>query len=898
MVMLNWMFASVVLAATAGPAAPDWQNEFYQYRFPMQVNADVADWSVVPVSPEVITQLVNQCEELAFDSRWFAHNFLKVVDLTDDSFGRGAQAEAGFYLIPVGKELVPLGTVGKQESVEVPTEKGKLYLVQYVSDGAGHAPGFNYEPIFPIGTALRTHECYVSHEPRMLPLHESSREQLIQSDGSKLKFDLAGRFVKGIRSFSVKQVEILFLAKVPAAGEREWMVYYQPTTGHNLTIPKRRHEEVPKQVVVPTLPNKASKFWGNTAYRLPEAPSLQPWFAETTRKISPRTPTPPAQADGIEVSAAANESQSFQLVLSPKKRTTVDRISATDLVTECGTIAREDISIRRAEYVPIRESSYITPVKYVGQLADPLVPLKPEVLDPEDGNVPYWITIRARDNVKPGKYRGQIELEIAGEPTVKIPLCLEVFDFALPEFSPFRTSFGGAHIAKATFEGEKTVADYHAVTDKAGIKKLAREYYDAMAVNKATPHNVTQFSEIGMNWSPPPEGLNVDKEGNYFELKDWDFTELNADLHHYIDELKVNGFAIIHTNPSDAMVFRHLPGKEHEAYDRFPPHVTLAWQAFRAITPVGYNKVDSDDFQEITQQQYDQLVLDFHVAVAENLEKHGWLDYAYIMVDESVNRGYEPLLHQMKLLKQHPLTARIKFLWALQVPGAFNHKESPDAKDYAFHKLLDIYCPETNENCHFWEPYYFSDYGISPERQKLWNYVTYTTRTVIDTPGINNRTIALEVFNNGGGGFLNWASCIWDSPEHAETRGSNPWQDPFARWGNGTISYFYPPGRTGPVESPDYTVTPSLRLETYRESVDDFEYAWLLENLIKQGREEGVDVEKEVALLAELKDYFPSATIWSQNDAWYLAYRDRLARAIVDLKQRVDAKEVTGTARN
>ena len=40
------------------------------------------------------------------------------------------------------------------------------------------------------------------------------------------------------------------------------------------------------------------------------------------------------------------------------------------------------------------------------------------------------------------------------------------------------------------------------------------------------------------------------------------------------------------------------------------------------------------------------------------------------------------------------------------------------------------------------------------------------------------------------------------------------------------------------------------------------------------------------AALADLERFFPDTLHWSQNDAWYLELRDRLAQAIVDLQHR------------
>jgi hypothetical protein len=383
-------------------------------------------------------------------------------------------------------------------------------------------------------------------------------------------------------------------------------------------------------------------------------------------------------------------------------------------------------------------------------------------------------------------------------------------------------------------------------------------------------------------WDPPPHGYNVDQPGNFFTFRDWDFTAFNATLGHYIDELKLNTLVLVHSNPLAANLFKHLPGKPLEEWCASPPHVTLAWQFFRECTFVAWGKRDGDPQGnrsiEISQQQFDRLLLDFYRAVAGNLEKRGWLDRVFIWIDETHD---EPrLLHLLRLLKSDPLTARIRVAVCIQGLTYFNFKEQPGADRYAYHGLLDVYMPQIDENYHRFEDYFMTDYGLVPDRRNLFFYAVETTRMPIDTPGINNRVIGMDVFRRGGGGYFVWETLWWDH-EYASAR--NPWDDPGTVWGNGMTAYFYPPRRTGPSPEPDYTLVPSLRMETYRESADDYEYALLLETLTREAEARGRDVSVAQALLGEIDRFFYNSVHWSQNDAWFLSLMQRIAHAIVDL---------------
>ncbi len=57
------------------------------------------------------------------------------------------------------------------------------------------------------------------------------------------------------------------------------------------------------------------------------------------------------------------------------------------------------------------------------------------------------------------------------------------------------------------------------------------------------------------------------------------------------------------------------------------------------------------------------------------------------------------------------------------------------------------------------------------------------------------------------------------------------------------------------------------------------------------GRSQNIDVAAAEIVLKDLRRIFHSNTHWSQNNAWYLALRDRMARTIVRLKERLVAEQ-------
>lgn len=873
----------LILDPKPSAASTDWLDTYYQYRMLATVEAEHAGWNVVTVNEKQITAAINRLEELHFDPLWFAYNYALAVEVDEDGKLLNRDLEAGFYMIPQGENLARDSLSSGAETVDIPVEPRQYYLLRYSASGAGTSPMHRYNPIFPIGHTLRKSNYTVSYEPPLLPKALTEHERLFIPDVSPLRLDVGGRWVRGIQKISLHGIQIVFLARLRHPGRTHLMLYYQPMGGHHLMVPQKRRPELPGSTARLSRLASVEKHVGKTRYQLASGDDLDVWFAETTVKLTPQTPVPGNTADRITITSARNESQSFQIVLRPRTSIEFKGVKTTDLRKGSDVIPASAIDFRMVEFVPILRSSHITPARYFGSLGDPLVPLRPRRLTGLGGNTAIWVTVKTAPTTPAGTYRGTIIIDLAGRLT-ELSLSLEVYDFQLPEFSALNVNVGGQFFALSMDDtSNSTVLDYHGLKSKADLKRLARDYYTLMAENKFYPKNVALYSEIGMKWTPPPYGYNVDKPDNYFRLHDWDFTEFNETLAYFIDRLKVNTITIQHTNPTVCHLFKHLPGKELDGFPETAPHVTMAWQTFRERTFVAYGIREGDSSRdeaiEISRDQYDHLLVEYYRAIAKNLDEHGWLDHAFIMIDETMDQAR--LLHFLRVLKSDPLAARLKVGACMQGFESFHHKEKPDETQYAFNGLYDYYIPQLDENYNRWEKYLFPDYDIEPRRSKLWNYAVATSRLVIDTPGVNNRIMGLDIFNRGGSGFLVWDTIHWG---RTRQRDPNPWRNPHSVWGNGAVCFFYPPSREGRSSKPDFTVTPSLRVMTFRESVDDYDYARILEDLVVRGRETRADVSAGEQVISNIGRFFYSSVHWSQNDAWYLEQRDRMARAIVQLE--------------
>jgi hypothetical protein len=867
--------------------ADDWLDTYYQYRVPFATRSEDAGWQRLPVSGLQATKAINEIEQFQFDPAFFAYNYVKLVEV-DDRGKVVEHPEAGFFLVSEGEELAPGALQGNEEKHTISVTKDQPHLLTYTASGGGKCPALYYETIFPPGSRLRKSDYKTSWFPPLLPQAKTEQEVFFVPDHDEMQLLVGGRWIGTLHDLRVRRVRVELLAKLNSPGKKRWLLYYQPMCSHHLQVPQRRMDEMPAAAAQVVKIGAAEKYFGNTQYQLVESDSVRVSFADSTVKVLRQMPVPDQQRDEVTIRSAANEAQSFQLLLTPRgSGATLRGVEVSELKRDDHRIPAGNVDVHLVEYVPIRKSSYITPARFLGDIGDPLVPVTKRRLEPRDGNVALWFTVRTPPRTPAGTYRGAVTLSLEGEGQIQVPIALEVYDFELPEFASFHTNLGGQYIVKNMRSGDdaRNMLDYHGLSGIDNLKTLSRAYYNLMADNKVCPKTVGLFAEIGMNWSPPPKGYNVDTPGNFFELKDWDFAEFNDTLSHFIDQKKVNSVCLAHTNPTVANLFKHLPGKRLDGPARSSPHTTMAWQTFREMTLVVYGKTPQDGYQdvsiEVTRKQWDDLVLKYYRRIAGNLDEHGWLDRVHILIDETEHPTR--LKHFLKLLKSDPLTARIRTIACVQGLGLVNPNDpGHGGKHFDFRNLIDTWCPEFDENYDRWMPYYWSDYGIRPDRDKLWPYLVASSRLAIDTPGINNRIIALDIFQRGGSGLLIWETIGWD---HVYGESRNPWQDPYTSQANGSLAYFYPPIRDGMSSKPDFTITLSLRLETLREAIDDFEYALILENLVAIGRTNNIDVAEGESVLKDLRRFFHTNTHWSQNNAWYLTLRDRMARTIVRLKE-------------
>ncbi|MDH7571210.1 MAG: DUF4091 domain-containing protein, partial [Armatimonadota bacterium] len=126
----------------------------------------------------------------------------------------------------------------------------------------------------------------------------------------------------------------------------------------------------------------------------------------------------------------------------------------------------------------------------------------------------------------------------------------------------------------------------------------------------------------------------------------------------------------------------------------------------------------------------------------------------------------------------------------------------------------------------------------------------------------------------------------------------NPWEDPMSYvsgysygpgqigyWGNGDGRFIYPPNRDPANDTTPYLSGPidSIRWEMLREGIEDYEYFWLLRQLVAQAKERklpGKAIAEAEKLLEVPANVCVDMTHFTADAQPIYAHRERIARAI------------------
>jgi hypothetical protein len=898
--LLRTGVCALLSVATSGSAAwfdnAGWHDDFYQYRIPFDVESATAGGQyVLPITEQEIVAAVNRADggDVTYDHTFFAFDNILIVAHDNNGGILGPVPNSGYVIAPAstnklanpgfedgstdgwsisapadfsvvegsynGSRCLHLNStevdLGGAFQFPIPVTPGEWCLLSF---WAKTAVTLKCPDVHLVGNEERSY-LVGSDYPQLFSRSWSRHVRLYKPGFSSARLNMF-RYSIGetwFDDFSLREVAIKPVVEVQGAGEKHYMLYYQPSEGSTYNIPSNVVASLPARTLtsVTVHASKAEKYLKDTQYTVASDEAFDLFFAESTVKIGPGTKAPSARKSSINISCAKNERQSFQLVLDPKAAVTVQDVTISNLTSDEDTVASKSCTLKRLEYVSMTRASTNRNL-LVARLADPMVAFEPQELTGDTEPMALWFTLGVDGAKTAGNYQGVIS--ISGKNgsrslEVKVPINLRVYDFQLPERPAFRSIAGGTILYLVGPGGRYSPFDFHGISTADDKKTLARKYFAAMAEFKTYPQWPNLLDAVHCKFDPPPAGYNVDAPDNYFRLYDFNLEEAAKEIAIVMDAGKGNAFAVHHTNGDVCNILRISNG------------AAFGWGA-------------GGHWTEITKDQYKHLIQDFYREIARVLQDRGWLDYAYIIIDETRNEGYAEKLHVFcEALKEDPLTARIKLVHTINNLTAFAYRSDPAQADAEYKGLIDIWAPENGQKYSGIADYYFPDANMTPADFESWRYYTRTAHLHIDTRGLSNRILPMKNYFMGSTGSYKWELIGWDAPASLV---QNPWIDPYSYWGNGTVAFFYPPLKTGPAPAPDFTITPSVRLEMWREGVEDFDYMVLLDQLIRKTSEDRGDVAKARALVSDLQRMFHDQVHWSVNDEYYLRLRNEIAMQI------------------
>ena len=305
---------------------------------------------------------------------------------------------------------------------------------------------------------------------------------------------------------------------------------------------------------------------------------------------------------------------------------------------------------------------------------------------------------------------------------------------------------------------------------------------------------------------------------------------------------------------------------EHRAVPSTPDNVWPEWNETDGIIESGESarlreliekdKVNAIDIPFRYYREDPQKCKDYLQAMAKWLRDLGYLDLAYIYLEDEPNSAeeYEIVRKQGELIRS--ADPGIKRMCTEQT--------KPSKPEWGnLYGAVDIWCP-------LWGLF---DEPTAAERlvngEELWSYTALcqgpdgTPWWQIDADPLNFRSPFWISWIYNINGFLYWSSTYWRAYETAE----GVWEAPWFRkdfWGEGMLLY---PGKPAGVNG----FVPSIRLKLYREAMEDYEYMVMAS---KNGSKEEVN-----QIVSSVANSFQS---WSNDSRDYEAARGRLANLIVN----------------
>jgi hypothetical protein len=508
--------------------------------------------------------------------------------------------------------------------------------------------------------------------------------------------------------------------------------------------------------------------------------TYQFWTTPPSEKVFKDSPVPLTAASEVKVYAAKNEFEPFQVVVKPASSGS----AAVSIASFTGGVS---VELYQVKYVNVT-----TPTDYLGRTGanpDPLWPLENNatVTLTANENTSFWFSLFVGRSVASGDYVST--LTIGG---VSIPLRLHVFNFSLPD---------ELHVNSYLDIDFNQIYTRYAAASPDANRLAYRDKIDQFMID----HRVSP------RFPMPPGGLTSNGAIPYINY--------NCATNTFSDPWGVDGFLFPASRYLKGTGFNEgagFPAWGAAWYKQGAPasgeqRGTLCgqspsgWMASYPFTPGSFN---AKWFQN------------YIPALRDYLNANGLLAKAYYCTEEEPQGAadYNAIAWYTQELKR--VVPDLKLMVAEQPrPEIYANPSYPGAK-------VDIW------DAHFGTSAF--DPAVSLDRlqnhaEDTWIYFLYNTYPprfnpmVIDHPGVEGKLLGWFLWKYRVRGFEYWLFDDWSA---------NPWTSISSENTNGDRFLIYPP-TTDNTNLPSYGANnhrfvPSIRFELIRDSLDDYEYFYLL----------------------------------------------------------------------
>lgn len=567
------------------------------------------------------------------------------------------------------------------------------------------------------------------------------------------------------------------------------------------------------------------------AYPLAKTSSLTLWRETITVKVMRTHQVPQGAARPvINLTAAKDEYEATQVVVTSRERLQGASLSAGDLVGATAGIPASDIEVNPVGYVRTASPP--------GEFPDILLPKTKVDIVPGRAQ-PFWVTVHVPRDVPAGQYRGSLRFTATGIEPVNITLQMTVYNFALPTERHLRAPFG--------FRPQYLSAPYGSEQGWKALEAYAREYRRAR-----------------LSWGlqvTPGSSPRVIRDGAQFKVEGFDdFAERAEKL---IREFASNTFPVLRFPAFPPDVRWEPPRQGHGRGDlKVTPEVEAVWRVWHREQQAALERKD------ILDKCYSFLVDEPVPEAIPNVKRLAQMTKAgapRIKVLVTV----APTPELFGLVDIWYVTRTWPFFWTIErigdvVPSMVPPLPESGTSSWSFDKAMKAMRERQAAGDQFW-----------------WGEFSCAE---LVAEGMEHRMLLWSTWRFGVQGLLYWSVNLWLENPWAgwdEASLTMRWARSFPASGDGILLY---PGPTG-----DLPPVRSIRWELLREGMEDFEYLHLVQQIAggktAEARRAAVVLHKCRAVVYthdRLRDYLrdPQTLYRLRNElAEVLAHKQRVAHA-------------------